>query len=269
MIIYADILFLLNAFITYIALLLSAILLKLPVRRLRILIASLIGGIYALSILIEIPFYFSFVLKCLVCASMILVSFGKSNFRHFLIHVLVFLVINVLIGGIVLLLSFADKNRFYSNVYISYMDISPLTLIIALTISFIIVSIINRILTKKRQKEEIYKVIIHFAQQRYILFGFCDSGNNLNEPFSALPVCIVKKGIIKGFSEYSLKRIIPYSSLGGEGMMQAIKMPLTIQQTGKNEFDAVAYIAESTNAFQDMPYDIILHPHLFKETEIL
>ena len=269
MIIYADILFLLNAFITYITLLLTAIILKTPAKRRRILIASLVGGGYAISILIQIPIYISIPLKVLICALITFISFGRLNLRLFLIHALVFLAINVFIGGIVLLLSFADNHHFYSNIAISYINVTPLTLIIALSVSFITVCLLNRILSKKRHREEIYKVVFTFEEKEYILFGFCDSGNHLSEPFSAMPVCVIKKGIVKGFREYPLKRIIPYSSLGGEGMMEAVKLSLHIETTAKSGFDTYAYIAESTQAFRDMQYDIILHPRLFSEMESL
>ena len=269
MIIYADILFLLNAFITYITLLLTAFVLKTPVKRRRVLVASLIGGGYAMSILIQIPFYISLPLKVLICALITFISFGKLNVRLFLIHALVFLVMNVFIGGIVLLLSYTDNHHFYSNIAISYINISPLTMIIALSVSFVTVCLVNRKKKKKRHREEIYKVVFTFEEKEYTLFGFCDSGNQLSEPFSAMPVCVIKQGVVKGFREYPLKRIIPYSSLGGEGMMEAVKLSLHIETTAKNGFDTYAYIAESSQAFRDMQYDIILHPRLFSEMESL
>ena len=268
MIIYADILFLLNALITYIALLLTALIMRSPLKRVRFLIASVLGGAYALTVLASIPPLVNTILKIIMCAALVFAAYGKMNVRLFCMHTLVFLIINVIIGGAVLLLSLKDSRNFYSDLSVSYINVSPLTVVIALGISFAAVSLINRLALRRRLKNEIYKVTLTVSQKSYTLFGFCDTGNNLTEPFSGLPVCVVKKGVIQTFEAEPLKRVIPFTSVGGEGIMYAVKATVFIE-FAKKSVSANTYIAESTDAFRDMQYDIILNPQLFKTTEQL
>ncbi|MBQ3431283.1 MAG: sigma-E processing peptidase SpoIIGA [Clostridia bacterium] len=267
MIIYADILFLLNGAITYITLILTAVILKTPLKRLKVLCSALLGGAYALTVLIEMPAFVSLPIKIIVCALLIWIAFGRLPPKQFLMHILLFLCLNVFIGGIVLLLSLADKVHFYSNLYVSYIDISPLHLLIALVITYLAVSIISRLIRKKRMQASIYKVRFEFQEKAYTLFGFCDSGNNLCEPFSALPVCLVKSDILKDFEKEEHKRVIPFTSLGGEGIVYAVKVQLSIEQGKGKDIKATAYLAQSESAFKDMQYDIILNPKLFQQTE--
>ena len=106
------------------------------------------------------------------------------------------------------------------------------------------------------------------AQKTYTLFGFCDTGNGLTEPFSGLPVCVVKKGVIAELETEPLKRVIPFSSVGGNGMLYGVKATVYIEYAHK-QMNANTYIAESTESFSDMQYDIILNPQIFKQTEQL
>ena len=269
MIIYADILFLLNLFITYILLVLTAVILKSPLKRLRFLLAALIGAAYALSILIEIHFLLGTALKIAACALIILSAFGKLNLRAFFSHVVIFLALNVTFGGLVMLISKFDSRNFYSNIYIAYINITPLHFIIALSVSYIAVNFISRLILRKRAATRIYTVILFYEGQQYRLSGFCDTGNDLCEPFSAAPVSLVKSGKIKAMDKAPLPRIVPFSSLGGDGILLAVKMRMRIEYRHKLILEKEAYIAQSSDAFKDMQYDIILNPKLFAETEHL
>lgn len=158
-------------------------------------------------------------------------------------------------------LSFIKKSDFYSDLLVSYINISPLVLIVSSLISYIIINLLTRYILKRRQTNKIYKVIVKLADKNFTLFGFCDSGNALSEPFSALPVCIIKKGIISEFETMPLKRIIPFSSIGGEGIMYAIKAEIEIKNSDYKNISV--YIAEAQAGFNDMKYDIILNPQIF------
>ena len=263
MIIYADILFLINAFICYICLICSALILKIPLKRVRFLISSLLAGAYSLSILIDINTFLSVLLKIAVCLLIVLIAFGRLKLRLFLSSLFLFLLINCLIAGLVLALSFVNSKDFYSNIFVSYINISPIVLIISLIVCYIVVSIFTGTVFKRTAKNKIYKVTVSLNDKNYTLFGFCDSGNNLAEPFSAFPVCIVKEGKIGDLKLSENKRIIPFSSLAGEGLCEGVRAKIRINDSGKVIENDEVYIAESSEAFRDMPYDIILNPKIF------
>ena len=261
MIIYADILFLLNLIITYILLVCTALFFKIPLKRLRLLLSSILGGAYSLSILLNINIILNIFLKIIICIIIILIAFSFSNLRSFIYELLVFLILNFLLAGIVLALSFIKKSDYYTDFLVSYINVSPITLIVSSLISYIIINILTRYILKRRQSENIYKVILSVSDKNYLLFGFCDSGNALTEPFSALPVCIVKQGIVKDFDTIPLKRVIPYSSVGGEGVLYGVKAEIEIKNSDYKNIGV--YIVQTSKGFNDMKYDIILNPQIF------
>lgn len=267
MVIYADILFLINVFITYLSLVMCAAVLKIPLKRVRFLLSSFAGGGFAFIIFWDIPLWIGLFLKISACIIMLLIAFGKLPVRLFISLIFIFLLIQVLIGGVVLLLAHFDKRNFYTNGYIPYINLSPLTVLIALIISYFCVSLVNRVLLKRRTGEAVYKVRVEFAGKEYTLFGFCDTGNHLCEPFSGEPVCIVKEGKIDGLSQAPYRRVIPYSALGAQGVVFAVKVPMRIDKKGMQATKKEVYIAESNSALKDMQYDIILHPNTILETE--
>lgn len=225
------------------------------------MLSGLLGAVYSLSILLNINIVISFFLKIIICIIIILISFGFSDFRSFIYETLVFLLLSFLLSGIVMALSLVNKSDFYSDFLVSYINISPLVLIVSSLISYIIINILTRYILKRRESNKIYKVSLKIADKNYILFGFCDSGNALTEPFSALPVCIIKQGIISDFDSIELKRIIPFSSIGGEGIMYGVKAEIDIKNSEYNNIEV--YIVETSGGFNDMKYDIILNPKIF------
>lgn len=261
MIIYADILFLLNLIITYILLVCTALFFKIPLKRFRLLLSSLLGGVYSLSILIDINIVLNIFLKIIICIIIILISFSFSDVRSFIYELSVFLILNVFLAGIVMALSFIKKSDYYTDFLVSYINISPLVLIISSLIAYVIINILTRYILKRRQSENIYKLKLTLADKTYILFGFCDSGNALTEPFSALPVCIIKQGIVKDFNNIPLKRVIPFCSIGGDGIMYGVKGEIEIKNSDYKNI--CVYIVEATAGFKDMKYDIILNPKIF------
>lgn len=263
MIIYADILFLINALINYVVLVCTALIFKFQFKRYRFLLSSLLAGAYSLSILVVLNIFLSFFLKILVCLLIVFIAFGKCDFKRFFSYSVIFFLLNFLTAGIVLALSFYDSRDFYSNIYVSYINVTPLILIISLAVSYILINILSRFILKRVQRNKIYKVVIEEAGREYKLFGFCDSGNNLTEPFSGLPVNVIKSGVIKDFKKLNNKRIIPFSSAGGEGIMYAIKLKMTIFENKKLIISTDTYVCESRDAFKDMEYDIILNPNTF------
>ena len=264
MIIYADILFFINAFIAYFCLMCTALVLKNPIKRVRLLIASVLGGMYAFSIFLNLAAYVTIPLKILMCLSLVGLAFGKARLREFLLSACLFTLFNILVGGTVLALSFIDAKTFYSNLAVSYMHISPLVLVVSMLLCYLVIVLLTKIVFKRRHREEIYRVTVSFEDKEYTLFGFSDSGNSLSEPFSALPVCIIKAGKIPSLSAASNKRIIPYASLGGEGLLTGARATITFKDTNGVSFSQPVFLAESVKIFAHTHYDIILNEKLFE-----
>ena len=89
------------------------------------------------------------------------------------------------------------------------------------------------------------------------MFAFLDSGNKLTEPFSNYPVIIVDQDKIR----FDTERLIPYNTVGGEGVLNAFKPDKIIVSNGKKSFESDrVYIAMSNVDSKD--FSAILNPQL-------
>ena len=228
------------------------------------MLASVLGGGYAFSIFLTLNVPVNILLKILMCFSLVAISFGRARLREFLLSACLFTLFNILAGGAVLALSFLDAKSFYSNLAVSYVNIRPLTLVIAMLICYLVIVLLTKIVLKRRHRESCYRVKVIFEGKPYTLFGFCDSGNSLSEPFSALPVCIIRAGKIPPLGKAADKRIIPYSSLGGEGLLSGVKATISLKNTAGESFLQEVYLAESEKVFLHTRYDIILNEKVFE-----
>lgn len=259
MVIYADILFVVNFFITYLLLLLTSLLLKRGAKTIRLLIASSLGGLYSLVIFIDgLNFLISAAGKIFVSFIIVLIAFGFIRLWQYIKTILIFYFSNMVLLGIVtaFLLIFKPSGIALSN-GIVYFDISAKTLIISSAVAYAIAYGVVRIYNRSISKKEIYKVTIFKNDKSYKLFAFADSGNKLREPFSDYPVIIADSCEISEQAE----RIIPYNTVGGEGMLKAFKPDKVIISGSRESCETdKAYVAMST--VDSREFSAIINPDL-------
>lgn len=102
-----------------------------------------------------------------------------------------------------------------------------------------------RIYNSKTAKNELYKITVHIGEINRSFFAFADSGNNLREPFSDFPVIVADESL---FKDVPCSRVIPVSTVNGEGILKAFKPDKVVISTsrGSGELHRV-YIALSSN----------------------
>ncbi len=259
--IYVDVLFVVNFFITYLLLLFTAFLSKIKGKTYRLVLSSLIGGVYSLSIFLDERFIFlSALAKLLISFIIIIVAFGFVRCTVFFRRLVIFYFSNLLFLGIIVGFDFLFKtDAFRVNNSIVYFNISaPVLLISALFAYLISVGVIhlhNRILSRK----EIYFVKLYKEDREYSLYAFLDSGNRLHEPFSNYPVVIADKNKVNEKCD----RVIPYNTVGGDGMLKAFRPDrLDISVNGKTLSCDKVYVALSDISSKD--FSLILSQELLK-----
>ncbi len=268
MVIYLDILFLVNAIITYLLMISTAVILKVRIARWRVLIASFAGGAYSFIIFLDIHPVLGFLIKTAVCFILVIISFGFRGIKQVLKNSMVFLAVNFVFAGIILAVSYIFKsNDFYSNMYVSYININPVVLIIFSVIAYVLVFIFEKYILTYINKNKFYCVSVYISGREYKLNAYMDTGNSLTEPFSGNPVIIIKSGIID-FDSIEFKRVIPYEVLNASGILSAVK-PEKIKICWDNKYVETSdvYIAENDNLLKNSNYDIILNPRVLSEKE--
>lgn len=260
-VIYVDILFIINFFITFFLLLVTGKIAKRNEKLWRTVLASFIGGVYSLVILWdELNFAVSCLGKLAAAMVIVLAAFRLKGFKTYIKEVLIFFFVNLLFVGIIVGLWFLFKpNGVVINNSTVYFNVSAKLLLITALAAYLISVVIIRIYNNKTAVKELYSVTVYLNENKIKFFAFADSGNNLKEPFSDFPVIVADD---KLFQNVTCHRLIPFSSVGGEGVLSAFK-PDAVEissSLGTVQINDV-YIALS-NSVKKGEYQGILNPKL-------
>lgn len=259
MTVYVDVLFVLNFFITYLILMLTKSLVKAVLKTYRLLLGALIGGVYSLVIFIpDMNAAVSVVGRLLASFLIVFSAFGFGRMSAFFKAVLCFYFSNLIFLGVILAIWLSFKSdAIVINNDVVYFDIPAAVLLVlalgAYVLSVLIIKIYNYTISKK----EIYSLTIIKNGSEHHFFAFLDSGNRLTEPFSNYPVIIVDESKLR----FDTERIIPYNTVGGEGVLKAFRADKVIISNGKSSFESdKVYIAMSNVESKD--FSAILNPQL-------
>lgn len=260
-VIYVDVLFIVNFFITFFLLLVTAKLSKRSEKIWRLVLASFIGGAYSLIILVEdLSFAISFFGKLAAACLMILVAFKLKGFKAYAKEVAVFFFVNFLFVGIIVGLWFVFKPKgVIINNSTVYFNASAKLLLVTALAAYLISALIIRIYNNKTAAKELYSVTVFKNGSSVRFFAFADSGNNLKEPFSNYPVIVADK---KLFENFECQRLVPFSTINGEGVLSAFK-PDKVEISSSYGSVAVeeVYVAVSENVKKG-EYQGILNPKI-------
>lgn len=249
MTVYIDIIFLENLFMNCIILFATAIILKNPIKILRILTSSIIGSIYAIIIYIsKLQIYSNIFVKIALSAVMVYVAFNPAKVKSFLKGIMIFYLTSFTFGGVTFALLYFVKPQNISFQNGVLIGISPIKIIITGgLIGFIIITIsFKNIKGKLTKKDMICDIKIIQKDKTKQMKAIIDTGNLLTDPITKAPIIIVEKdklidifpknilentiNFIEGkdveMGEYLSKiRIIPFKSLGKEnGLLLGIKV---------------------------------------------
>ena len=221
MTIYIDTLIFSNIIIDYLLLSITIKILKINYKLYRVILGSLFGGISSLTILLPWGnFLFNFVVKLIIISITILISFGYKNKITFGKRTFVLFLITSLFSGLILfMLSIIKSDFIITKNNVVYFNISPILLIIFTTISYLILSIIDKI--RIDRKDLIHKITFIFNGNKYSFLYKYDTCCNIKEPFSGNEAILFEKELINTIIVPEGKiRIIPFNSLGGEGLIE-------------------------------------------------
>ena len=192
MVVYADVLVILNLYINYFIIRSTALFLRRPLSAKRCVLAALIGGLGALVILLpEMPFIVIAAEKAALGALIVLVAFGRQKPAEFAVCALFFLAVSFLFAGVMLALwTFAAPyNMVYGNGVCTF-DI-PLFAIAAFTAAaYCAVRLIRLLSDKRSRRAGTAPVTIRVNEKTATLRGLADTGNSLRDIFSGKPVII-------------------------------------------------------------------------------
>ena len=253
MTIYVDIVLLENLCMNYIILFGTAYIMKIKVKHIRILLASLIGAVYAVLAYAGVfPIYANLITKIILSICMTYIAFNPKKLKGLIKELLLFYLVSFSLGGCAFALLYIVRPQdifMKDGVYIGTypLKIALLGGITGFVITYIAIKIVKTRITKN---EIIYKAVIKIEEQELEINVLLDTGNMLKDPISGDSVIMVEKNRLykivpkelldnmnkflggefenKEILEYKKRiRFIPFTSVGKQnGMLLGIKADL-------------------------------------------
>lgn len=249
MIVYLDLVFLINFIMDFYILSSVKFLLRLNTKVIRILLGTVIGSLSFILLFFEINNLVFNILKIVISILMVLITFGKSEFFNKLFYLYI---VSIVLGGTLYLIN--DSLGYEVNSFIFINNGYSINLIVLLLISPLILFLyVKEHLKYKKKINTKYDVIIKLKNKKINVIGFLDTGNKLVDPYFNKPIILLNKKYInlKG------KRIIyvPFTSLNNNGLLKCI-IPEYILVNNKKYKDILIGISEN------LKYDCILNERI-------
>ncbi len=223
MIIYLDIVFIINFIIDFSLLLTINIALKRYSKISKLIISALFGSTSLLSLFIALPKYLLIIFKILLALIMVLIAFGYKNIKYTISNLLYFYMVSIILGGFLYFLkvefSYSHNGLvfYYQGITINYLFIIVLT-------PFILYVFLKSLNILKEVKNYYYKITIFFdSNSKISLPAFLDTGNKLKDPITNKPIILINKKILKGKYNIRSPMYIPYNSLNHHSLLECFK----------------------------------------------
>lgn len=291
--VYVDVLIATNFILDYLLLSLSG---KLSGRhdsrprvgKFRLLAAAFAGSLFSLIIFLpDLSPGLELVAKLLAAGLMVRLANRYAGLWQLLKEWVILFIVTALFGGIMLAVwvSFVPNFMLCANGVV-YFHLSPILLIINVTLAYALVSLADRLLLSSHISQGVYPVTLTLLGKSEKLTGFVDTGNSLTEPFSGLPVIVCGVKAVQSLlpeslltylqnpaqgaepEEYMSKiRMIPYSAVGSGGLLPALRGDLLIIEDGKSATGQRAeafFVAVSREEVGDGRYNLLLTQNLMK-----
>lgn len=218
-VIYSDMLFLINFSLDYLCLFITGRLLNCHSKALRLVFGAAVGGLYAfLPYIFEFGTAISLTLHIIAALMICFIAFGKRDGKRFLMLCGTFFVTNALMGGLVT--AFYSVLGDYSDG--AYTEVDSLSFVI-ICLASAIVALSYGFIARKKIHIRSAEIRIYVGNEKISARLLCDSGNLVTEPFSALPVIVISSSCLpypydSPESEAFPKpiRAIPFSTSAGK-----------------------------------------------------
>lgn len=256
MVIYLDVLILINLYVTYFQILAVSVFTHRKSVWYRKLSAAGIGAVASLSIFIPQEMVLTLtLLKIFLCALIAFVAFGYTGFRAYAVSVLFLMLVSFVFSGLMLCvwLFAAPMKMLFINGTV-YFGVDTMTIILSTCAAYGVVRIIRYILDKNGKTDGKYTVIIKNNGRECRLSALADSGNGMVDCFSGLPVIVCRRDMCADVSPPAIEmiennsdiseigtqmikgvRIMPFSTVGKGGLICMFKAESVVIDDETNE----------------------------------
>ena len=276
-VVYGDILFILNAYVTDLLLLLCGLLCHEPGRRGRRALAALLGGAYAFVIFVpRLPRWALMLSRLPAAAVLVLAAFGFAGRGRFLRLYAGFFLVNFVFAGLMGALWHTlhpARMLYYGTVV--YFAVDTGALVVLTAVCYALLWGADRLLQTRRARGSIYEIRLRLDEKEVRCRALLDTGNLLCEPFSGLPVVLLHRSFAPalGVAETpdaarcaALRwRLIPCESPGGSALLPAFRPTgLTVLSARGKRVTDRCYVALTGQPLQGGACGALLPPALLE-----
>jgi len=198
--VYLDIVLLENFIMNYIIIFSTAIISKSNIKHLKIILASILAGIYSIFNYIFNIGNIEIIIKFLISILIILIAFDSRKIKIIIKQLILFYLVSFTFGGVSFMLLFLidSKNIVFENGIL--VGTYPIKVsIIAGIIGFIIIACVSYIIKDRLKTKSMLCDLEIFYKGKYKkLKTMIDTGNLLKDPISQTDVIIVEKNSLRG-----------------------------------------------------------------------
>ena len=212
MVIYIDVIIIINFIFDYILLLITDLLLKRNKNLKRVFLGAIMGELSLIVLFININKHLIIILKLVLSFLMVIITFGYKSYKYTLYNYIYMLLTSFILGGFMyyLVITFLD-NKVFSLRYI-------VLIILTIVFSFIYYRFIRKF---KTTYNNYYNVVIKYGSNTFSGKGYLDSANNLTSPYSGKPVILIEKRYI---NYQRLKLLpVPYNTINHSSFINCFK----------------------------------------------
>lgn len=182
-----------------------------------IFLAATIGSMYVITLVYpQLKGFSTALFKIIVAVILVLISFRKRKIMFNLKALAIFILYSMMLAGACLFMQY-NESCDISNFVIKNFSHNKLMISI-----MIIYMIIDRVVVYIKERKDlsnlVYDIDIVLKSSEKNIKAFLDTGNELREPSTNLPVIIVEKSVFKDVDLKAYDKFyIPYRVVSGQG----------------------------------------------------
>ncbi len=248
-VVYIDVLFLLNLWIDFLLLSLTARICRTPTRRIRLVLGAAVGALLCLLLFLPpLSVWLSLVIRTLGTVLLTVITFRLYSWRSFFKLFTTFSVVSAVFSGIATALWYTvAPDGFMVVGGVVYYDAPASLLIVFTAVAYVCILLYERLRRRTAPQNRVYTLTVQENEKQLVCSLLYDSGCTLKEPFSGRPALVIDRTAAQtvlphGWAEDAQAaqdckmRLIPFETVGGEGVLPAFcpkRMYITDKKGGR------------------------------------
>lgn len=275
MVVYADILVILNLIVDYFLLSASAAILRVKLSVFRQLASAAVGAFSSLYIFApDLGLFFDLVFRAVICAVMVLCAFGFGGAKRFFRSAGVLFLVTCGFGGIMTAVWSVLRPKGMTVVNsVVYFNVSPAVLIGASVITYLLFMLLKAIFSRTSELADRCEITVTAEEKSITMDAIVDTGNSIKDYLSGSEVIIADGEFVKTLlgsdnpvTDIRLKkryRILPLSTVSGGGTLDGFRCDSAVISDGERTVKLEKPIlAVSKTPLRD-DYQAIVNPEIF------